>query len=284
MVYLIIVSLVWAFSFGLIKGTLTGINPNVVALMRMLFSFVVFGPFIKRQGISYSVQARFIIIGTVQFGLMYITYISSYQYLQAYEVALFTIFTPFYVTLIGDFFKRSFAPFNLLSASLAVLGTGIIIYNGLTTPNFILGFLLVQVSNICFALGQIWYRRLMKDFSDLKDHHVFGLLYLGALIITGITASYSTSFQFPNITIRQLLVLMYLGFIASGFCFFLWNVGARKSSIGNLAVMNNIKIPLAVGVSLLFFGESADLNSLLFGGGMIVAALSISGLKSNNND
>ena len=45
-------------------------------------------------------------------------------------------------------------------------------------------------------------------------------------------------------------VLVYLGIVASGIGFFLWNAGARRSAPGVLAVGNNLKIPLAAAVFL----------------------------------
>jgi drug/metabolite transporter (DMT)-like permease len=54
-------------------------------------------------------------------------------------------------------------------------------------------------------------------------------------------------------------VLLYLGVVASGVCFWLWNAGARRvRHAGTLAVMNNVKIPLGMAISLLLFGEHAD--------------------------
>jgi drug/metabolite transporter (DMT)-like permease len=55
--------------------------------------------------------------------------------------------------------------------------------------------------------------------------------------------------------------------------FFLWNIGSSQVSAGTLAVMNNLKVPLAVIVSLLCFGERADLLRLGAGGGAILLAL-----------
>jgi drug/metabolite transporter (DMT)-like permease len=56
-------------------------------------------------------------------------------------------------------------------------------------------------------------------------------------------------------------------------CFFLWNYGARRVNAGVLAVSNNLKIPLAIACSALFFGEHINLTQLLIGSGIIVAAL-----------
>jgi drug/metabolite transporter (DMT)-like permease len=58
--------------------------------------------------------------------------------------------------------------------------------------------------------------------------------------------------------------------LASGIGFFMWNTGATRVQAGVLAVFNNVKVPLAVLVSLLFFGERTD-GLRLFGGGTIIA-------------
>ena len=47
MVFLLLVSLIWAFSFGLIKGNLTGLDSNFVAFCRMFVSLLIFLPFLK---------------------------------------------------------------------------------------------------------------------------------------------------------------------------------------------------------------------------------------------
>ncbi len=77
---------------------------------------------------------------------------------------------------------------------------------------------------------------------------------------------------------RQIGTLLYLGLLASGLCFFWWNKGAVLSNAGTLAAFNNLKIPLAVAVSLLVFGESANLIRLISGGAIILIAIWLSHL------
>src|SRR5512133_3881108 len=100
MLYLFAASLIWAFSFGLIKGNLAGVDPAFVSFVRMGVSFVLFVPFIRTKTVSTRLTLQLLIVGAVQYGLMYLFYIRSYQSLEAYQVALFTVFTPLYVTLI----------------------------------------------------------------------------------------------------------------------------------------------------------------------------------------
>jgi drug/metabolite transporter (DMT)-like permease len=275
---LLLVSIAWGFSFGLIKGNLTGIDSNFVSFARMAFSLVVFLPFLKFKKIDKSLFWRLFLAGALQFGVMYIAYIAAFKYLQAYEVALFTIFTPIYVTLINDAMNKKFKALYLITAGLAVAGTWVIEQSQILSPGILTGFALVQISNLAFSFGQIYYRKLLAGSTGLKDHEVFGALYLGAAVITALATLIFTPLGSLTLTAKQIWTLVYLGIFASGICFFLWNLGARKVNAGALAIFNDFKIPLAVAISLLVFGEQTNLLNLLVGGLIIVASLVVNEL------
>jgi carboxylate/amino acid/amine transporter len=275
MIYLWIVSLLWAFSFGLIKGQLTGLDASFVAFARLLLAALAFLPFLRLRGVDRRLALRLALIGAVQYGLMYVTYIYSFRFLKAYEVALFTIFTPLYVTLINDAYRRRLNGFSLLATVLAVAGTAIVQQANLLSPDLTRGFLIVQISNLCFALGQVAYREVMRPHPQLKDGQIFGLLYLGGTLAAGLPALFTTPWATLTLLPNQMLTLLYLGVVASAVGFFLWNVGARKVNAGTLAIFNDLKIPLAVAVSLVFFGEQADLPRLLIGGMVVLLALAL---------
>jgi carboxylate/amino acid/amine transporter len=273
MLLLFIVSLAWAFSFGLIKGNLTGVDSNFVSFVRMALSFLVFLPFIKFKRINRKLFFKLALAGVMQFGIMYIAYIASFKTLKAYEVALFTIFTPIYVTLIDDAFRKKFNPLYLVTALLAVIGTGIIQSSNPLSSGILSGFLLVQVSNLTFAFGQVYYRRLMAENNELKDQQVFGVLYLGAVVVTLAATLLFTPLAQITLTAKQIWTLVYLGVFASGICFFLWGIGSRQVNTGALAIFNDLKVPLAVAVSLVVFGEKTNWVTLVIGGLIVVASL-----------
>jgi drug/metabolite transporter (DMT)-like permease len=75
----------------------------------------------------------------------------------------------------------------------------------------------------------------------------------------------------------QMGVLLYLGAVASGLGFFLFNAGARRTDIGTLAIFNNAKIPLAILASALVFHEHVDWLRLAAGGAVIALALGLNG-------
>ncbi len=68
-----------------------------------------------------------------------------------------------------------------MTAAIAVLGAAVIKFAGIN-ENFLVGFLVVQGANLCFAIGQVGYKVVMeKEATELPQHTVFGYFYLGAL-------------------------------------------------------------------------------------------------------
>jgi drug/metabolite transporter (DMT)-like permease len=108
---------------------------------------------------------------------------------------------------------------------------------------------------------------------ELKDHDAFGVLYLGAAAITALATLVFTPLKTLTLNAVEIWILVYLGIFASGICFFLWNLGARQVDAGALAIFNDMKIPLAVAISLLVFGEKTNLLNLIIGGAIVVVSL-----------
>jgi len=275
MLQLIIVSLIWAFSFGLIKRFLGGVDSTFVSAARLGLALLVFLPFLRFRSVTLRLSVCLAAIGAVQFGVMYLAYIESFRYLRAYEAALFTITTPILVTLFADAFDHTWRPRALLAAVLAVIGTGFVTFKSPDLNVTLIGLAYVQLSNAAFAVGQILYRRIRARHTPLRDRDVFAFLYAGGFAIA-LTAMLARGDQ-PSITAQQILTLLYLGVLASGIGFFLWNVGATRVTSGTLAVMNNAKVPLAVAVALIFFGEQAHLPSLIASLAVMGAAVWLAG-------
>lgn len=257
MSYLLVVSLIWAFSFGLIKRHLGGIDSTLVATIRLGLSLAVFLPFLRLGGLGLRPALALAGIGALQFGVMYLAYIESFRYLQAYEAALFTITTPIFVTLLADALDRTLRPWALVAAVAAVAGTALVAVRSTDLRLTVAGLLLVQASNAAFAAGQVLYRRFRQRHPAVRDRAVFGLLYAGAFVVAA--AALATRDGTAELRTPQLLTLLYLGVVASGLGFFWWNLGATRVAAGTLAVMNNAKVPLGVACALLVFGERASL-------------------------
>jgi drug/metabolite transporter (DMT)-like permease len=269
MILLLIVSVIWAFSFGLTKK-LAGLDATGLAVLRLAISLLVFVPFFRPGPLGAVRAARLAAIGAIQFGAMYILLFRSYAHLHAYEVALFTITTPILVTLIDALMESRWRMRYLAAAALSVAGAGVVLWKSMGDAGIVGGFLLVQLSNLCFAFGQLaWRRERGRLPSAASDMAVFALPIAGALALTLVVSLFATDWHSVVPTRNQWVIIAYLGAVASGAGFFLWNLGSTRVNAGALAAVNNAKIPLGIAVSLLFFGESADLARLLAGGAIM---------------
>ena len=282
-----ITTLIWAFSFGLIGTTLKGIDPLQIADTRLLIALLIFLPFIKLSHTNWQEKWQLTLIGAVQFGIMYTCYLSAFRFLPSHLVALFSVLTPLYIVIINDLRQRCFTPWYLLATILSVFGAAVIKVGNTDLNDIWLGFCLMQISNMAFAFGQVYYRDWKRARPDISDGAVFGFLYLGAAIFTSI-ATLLISQQPPipiSATPTQWLVLVYLGVVASGLGFFFWNKGASQTSVGVLAASNNAVVPLAMFASLFIFGEAnggtlEELVRLTIGSLLIVMALTIAKRKA----
>lgn len=273
MVYLVAVSLLWAFSFGLIKNQLAGLDSFWVATIRLGLASLVFLPFLRPRKIAAPLAIRYALVGAVQFGVMYVLYIAAFRHLQAHEVAMFTIFTPIYVVLLDGLRERRLNWLALVAAALAGIGAAVLKWQGGISQDHLWGFVMLQGANLCFAGGQLAYRRMRQQHPAGSDAGVFGWLYIGAVVTAGLlTFAWGDSSQFSP-TATQWGVLAYLGILATGLGFFGWNLGATKVSTSALAVSNNLLVPLAVLVALLIFGETAQLGNLI--GSMAIMGIAL---------
>ncbi|MEZ8195443.1 MULTISPECIES: carboxylate/amino acid/amine transporter [Vibrio] len=272
--YLAAVTLLWAFSFSLIGVYLAGqVDSWFSVLMRVALASLVFLPFLKFRNIPKALIAKLMTIGGIQLGLMYCFYYQSFLLLSVPEVLLFTVFTPIYVTLFYDFLKGRFSPWYLITALVAVAGAVTIKFAGVN-DHFLMGFLVVQGANLCFAIGQVGYKYVMEQEEiDLPQHTVFGYFYLGALCVATIAFALMGNLDKLPTTSLQWGILIYLGLIASGLGYFVWNKGACMVNAGALAVMNNALVPAGLVVNILIWNRDVDLVRLSIGGGIILLSL-----------
>lgn len=272
MVYLVAITILWAFSFSLIGVYLAGqVDAYFSVLTRVALAAVVFLPFIRR--VPVKLAASLMALGAIQLGCMYLFYYQSFLLLTVPEVLIFTILTPVYVTLIFDLMQGRFSFRYLITAIIAVLGAAIIRYSAIGNEVFV-GFLVVQGANICFALGQVGYKILLeRNHLNLPQRSVFGYFYLGALVVTVIGwFLLGNPAKLPTTSI-QWGILVYLGLIASGLGFFFWNKGATKVDAGTLAIMNNALVPAGLIVNLLIWNREANLPRLALGGTVLLFSL-----------
>lgn len=273
MALLIITTILWAFSFSLIGEYLAGhVDSYFSVLMRVGLAALVFLPFLRTRGHNLQTISLYMLVGALQLGIMYLFGFQAYLYLTVSEFLLFTVFTPLYITLIYDLLsKRRLRWSYLLSAGLAVIGAAIIRYDKVS-DHFWTGLILVQLANISFAIGMVGYKRLMET-RPMPQHNAFAWFYLGAFVVAAVAWLIMGNPQKLPTTTLQWGVLVWLGVVASGLGYFMWNYGATQVDAGTLGIMNNVHVPAGLLVNLAIWQQQPHWPSFVIGGAVIMASL-----------
>ncbi|WP_447862956.1 carboxylate/amino acid/amine transporter [Enterobacter ludwigii] len=273
MALLIITTILWAFSFSLIGEYLAGhVDSYFSVLMRVGLAALVFLPFLRTRGQSLKTILLYMLVGAMQLGIMYLFSFRAYVYLSVSEFLLFTVLTPLYITLIYDLLsKRRLRWGYLLSAALAVIGAAIIRYDKVS-DHFWTGLMFVQLANLSFAIGMVGYKRLMET-RPMPQHKAFAWFYMGAAIVAVAAWFMLGNPQKLPTTTLQWGVLVWLGVVASGLGYFMWNYGATQVDAGTLGIMNNVHVPAGLLVNLAIWQQQPHWPSFLIGGAVILASL-----------
>ncbi|MCC6075782.1 EamA family transporter [Pseudomonas sp. GCM10022188] len=279
MPYLLVVTLLWAFSFSLIGEYLAGqVDSDFAVLARVVIAALVFLPFTVWRGLPRRLLAGLWLAGALQFGVTYLCLYRSFTVLSVPEVLLFTVLTPIYVTLLDDALARRFNPWALLAAAVAVGGGAIIRFQPLA-GDYLLGFLLLQVANATFAAGQVLCRQLLVRYPVAQPlPRYFGHFFLGALLLALPSfLLFGNPARLPQTGV-QWGVLLWMGLFATALGMYWWVKGSTRVSAGTLAVLNELHVPAGLVVNLLIWNRDADLPRLAAGGAVILAAMGLNRL------
>jgi carboxylate/amino acid/amine transporter len=270
---LILATAIWAFSFSLIGQFLSGkVDPYFSAWMRTALALLIFIPLIWKDRKNWKQGCILGGIGAVQLGLMYLFYYQSFERLSVPEVLIFTIFTPLYVAAADDLLQKRIRARHLVTACLAVIAAAVIRW-GQVQSGFWTGWMLIQACNACFAIGQVAYRKCNQSWEHRSlSKPSFGYFHAGAFLICSLSLLLMGSQKYPT-TPEQWWVLIWLGVVASGIGYLLWNRGATQVDAGTLAAMNNALIPAGLLVNLTLWQQEVDWLRLTSGSAILLLAL-----------
>ncbi len=289
--YLIIATVCFSLSFGLIKSQLAGVPSDMVVELRLLLAALIFLPFFKKSEGKKNLIAA--LIGIIQFGLMYIFFLRAFKYLQGNEIVLLTTSTPILVAICSSFFGRRFKWSYLICIIFSIIGAIIVIWDNVSFNFLLKGVLLMGLSNFCFALGQVLWREYIggSDITNTPhpnpppqggreqhDSQLMATAYLASAVFVFPLAVINTDFATFSLSATQWLSILYLGIIPTGIGFWLWNKGAKLVNSTTLAIMNNLKIPMGILFALVIFHERINLANFTIGSIFILTGITLSHL------
>ncbi|MBD3707796.1 hypothetical protein IE987_02735 [Klebsiella pneumoniae] len=153
-----------------------------------------------------------------------------------------------------------------------MLGAAIIRYDKVS-DHFWTGLLLVQLSNLCFAIGMVGYKRLM-EVRPMPQHNAFAPVLCRGLYRGGGGVVYAR--QRPeaadhHAAVERAGVARRGGFRAGLLYVELWR---HPVDAGTLGIMNNVHVPAGLLVNLAIWQEQPHWPSFI-SGALVILGLAV---------
>jgi drug/metabolite transporter (DMT)-like permease len=212
-------------------------------------------------------------IGFFEFAGTYIFYTWSLSYLPSGIVGTLTLLTPLFTYMVSLAFgvaKKSMR--FALAILLSMVGAGLclpiekivaqISSKSLMDSHVGFGVLLILVSNLFFAFGNVLITRADQK-GRWRDTITFQGLGFGALLAF-IVCIFAPHEPYTRLAHLKVWVLpLYLGIVATGIGFYLWNRGVQKVTATPASIIGNFKAPFSLLWGAFLLHEIVNLKIIL---------------------
>ena len=259
---LVLVSLVWAGSFVVVKIGTRNISPIHIGFLRFLVAtplmfLVILLKKMKPRRVNYKDLPAFVILALTGVTLLYVFQFTGIKYTTASTSAVLINTNVMFIAILSFLVLReSFTLKKAAGIILGFLGATIIVTNGyLDIGSSFLGDVLILLSAFCWAVYSIMGKRLLERYNPLTlNTYAFALgtvFYLPFVI-----NDFGAIFFIP---LEGWLIILYLALFCSVFGYVAWyfvlsHVDASKAAIFlNLIPLFTILLSLLIGEIVTIF-------------------------------
>ncbi len=264
---LVLLTIVWGSSFVVIREAVAGFPPSLLVFLRFLVAALVFLPWLG--------AGRGVVLAGLELGLWlvvgYGTQAVGLVYTTAGRSAFITALSVVLVPVFAGFLGRRVPLRVWAGAALALLGVGLLTFEG-GPPNVgDLWTLLTALSYAIFILRLEDYARML-GVGRLTVAQILGVL-LWAGLWAGIERPEVSAIPWPAV--------LYLGLFATALATWLISLGQSRVSAAEAAVIYALEPVWAALFAYLFLGEALGIQGIL-GAGLVLFAILYSQLGPGN--
>ena len=280
---LLITILIWGTTFIATKVLLRQVGPLQLTLLRFVIAFAALAPFAARQGFRLKdvFNPVFLLFGLTGTALYYALQNLGMSYTSVSSTSLILSIVPVLTAVLAVIFlKEKLSPLRIVGIGLVTLGMVLVAISSTgsseESPNPLLGNLLVFACAVSWAVYTIQGRKMVGTYPALVMTTAStgaGVLFL--LPFSGWEAAVS---GLPHFTASGLVLMLYLGIVASALTMFLWNYALHYLSASVASTYINL-VPIIGVASAYLLGEKPPLLQLV-GGALAITGVLISSLKS----
>lgn len=266
---LLITTLIWGTSFPLLKHTVSYLSPETILAVRFTISAIAFAPWLRRLnarlirdgvllGCLYFAECRSVLIG--------LETISANR--SAFIVSLNVILVPLLGTLLGQQLKIQ----NLSAAGLAILGIGILSWegSGLSSGDFLTLGGAIGIAVYILALEWLTLRHPTLPLVAVQLL-VMALLSIGWAVPQIIGTAIAKEAYFPTMT--HFNTLLYLGLVVTAIPIWTQTIAQRWIPAHEVALIYALEPVFAAIFSFLFLGELFGMQGFIGAGFVLIATV-----------
>lgn len=270
MLLLLLPMVVWGSAFAVTKVLIDLWPPFTVALARVGIGTLVLLPLAisRHQRGTHLPWVTIWCMGLLGVTLYYLTFNLSMVYISASQGALVQASIPAMTALVAVVWLRERATaLRWLGIALSVAGV-LIVFSGngsAAGQSSLLGNSLMFASVVCWAL----YTALAKRAANFEPLVItVSVMGTGTLLLLPFSAYEIMSGELQPLPVTGWLGLVYLGGVASGLAYALYNASLRHLDASAVGVYTNLIPIVGVLTGIVFLGEPLSLRAIL--GGAIV--------------
>jgi drug/metabolite transporter (DMT)-like permease len=272
--YLILTALLWGIAYGINPWVMQFLSARTMGTLLVLIGLPLFAAHAGKCAV-WGVRLRCMLVGAVQIGAMYYFLQIAYSCLSGAIVALLCMETPLLICLFDDLLSWQLAPFRLFTAAAAVAVTVFALCGDWGGGGSSLGIASCTMANACYALGQVAYRRLHANRRDLPNGTAVFWLYAGATLLWLPLMPFLPAQSPPQplrLDVPAVAAVLFL-LVIGGLGNYWWNRGISRTSIGAVAICNNLTPLFGALFSLPFTAGLRQWGRILFALGALTVLL-----------
>ncbi|SMO70470.1 Permease of the drug/metabolite transporter (DMT) superfamily [Gracilimonas mengyeensis] len=274
---LILVAIIWALNFSVVKVSLEEMDPYSFNALRFIFSSSLLWYAARRKGYSLRIKKEHFwqlvgigIVGNMFYQLLFIIGI-NYTYAANAAVMLGTI--PIWVALLSQFFTdEKLTLYKGLGVLFAFAGVTLIILGSSDKLSFesetFLGNIITLVAALCWAIYTILSRRYLKVYSPLQYSAFMSVIGLAGLLAVGLP--FLVQLDWSGVSLLGYGGIFYSGALSVGLAYIMWNNGVKKIGAVRTAAYQNLVPVLGLLFGVILLGE--ELATLQYIGASLVIA------------
>lgn len=263
---LIIVAIIWALNFSVIKVTLEEIDPFSFNALRYVFAALILISVTKWRGFNIFVKKEHLLpligVGIVGNLVYQILFIVGVNLTNAANSAVILGTIPVWIALFAHLFTDEKLNFNkLIGMIFAFLGVGLIIFGRAEGFSFnssnALGDVIVLGSAIAWATYTILSKKYLKLYNSSQYSAFISLVGVVGLLIVGAPSLVKT--DFASISIAGYGGILYSGILSVGLAYLIWNRGVHLIGAIKTAAYQNLVPVLGLIFGVVLLGETLSL-------------------------